>query len=449
MVLITFAYVGLQIGVSLFNQYRNSELTAEIKKAQRSAKLDEIKNNQRRDMKKFQRHCKSQEEMEEAAHVHRIKKIQQDFLETFKKMAHKENLDSHYHLNVSPYVIQRSIIPLSSSDLKNTSSDSELKNTSLDNYLKNIRQELFCILTASNDEAFNKSVLPYLDEEICDLISRFWNESSNHTICYYQNLWDSESNLYSNEDVENIKSLINTPTVSVSPWFQKIGNGHHLILKISAWGVGNEDLLSCEIDTKVSFETLPNKYSIHEIYEIIDQILPYAVCSIGQIADVYYWVTNYLPPHLPYLIGNNHIQISNELKTEYAKVYSLFYKHLVIGIPNEGESLDGTLAEVTETNQYFFPERSLACLKNIITLTATSDLTSEMIQGSMLSFYHAKTDRIVAAVNQLDASLLQSQDVTYVLALIEYANSTGNDSLTKELTEVVKRYVSSWRYTIS
>ena len=233
---ITLLFVGLQIGVSLYNQSRNSELTARIKEEQRKAKLDEIKNNQRRDMERFQRLCQLQEEMEVAAHVHRIEKIQQDFLNTFGKMAHKENLDSHYHLNVSPYVIQRSIIPLTVSDLKNT------------------RQELFCILTASNDETFNKNVLPYLDEAICDVISKYWNESCNHTLCYYQNLWDSESNTFSNEDVENIRSLINTPTVSVSPWFQKKGDKPNLILKISVWGVGNENSLSCEIDTGICFD---------------------------------------------------------------------------------------------------------------------------------------------------------------------------------------------------
>lgn len=428
---ITLLFVGLQIGVSLYNQSRNSELTARIKEEQRKAKLDEIKNNHRRDMERFQRLCQLQEVMEVAAHVHRIEKIQQDFLNTFGKMAHKENLDSHYHLNVSPYVIQRSIIPLTVSDLKNT------------------RQELFCILTASNDETFNKNVLPYLDEVICDMISKYWNECSNHTICYYQNLWDSESNTFSNEDVENIKSLINTPTVSVSPWFQKKGDKHILILKLSAWGVGNENSLSCEIDTGICFDTLPSKYSIQEISEFVEQILPYTVCSVGQIADVYYWVTNYLPPHLPYLIGNGYIKVSKELSDEYAQAYSQFYKHLVIGTSNEDESIDRTLAEVTEINQYTFPERSLACLRSIFALTAKSSLTSEMIIGSVLSFYHAKTDGIVATVNQMDASLLQSQDVSYVLTLIDYAKSTDNYSLSKDLTDVVKRYVSSWRYTIS
>lgn len=424
---ITLLFVGLQIGVSLYNQSQNSELTARIKEEQRKAKLDEIKNNQRRDMERFQRLCQLQEEMEVTAHIHRIEKIQQDFLNTFGKMAHKENLDSHYHLNVSPYVIQRSIIPLTTNDLKNT------------------RQELFCILTASNDEAFNKNVLQYLDEAICDVISKYWNESSNHTLCYYQNLWDSESNLFSNEDVENIKSLINTPTVSVSPWFQKNGDKHHLILKISAWGVGSEDSLSCEIDTGATFDKLPNKYSIQEITEIIDRILPNAVCSIGQIADVYYWVTNYLPPQLPYLIGNGYIKISKELKEEYAKVYSQFYNHLVIGKPNEGESLDSTLAEVTEINQYTFPERSLACLKSIIALTAESSLSSDIIMGSMLSFYHAKTDENARSISDIDASLIKRQDMKYIQALINIAESTNNHMLSKDLSEILRRYIVAWR----
>lgn len=428
---VTPLFVGLQIGVSLYNQSQNSELTARIKEEQRKAKLDEIKNNQCRDMERFQRLCQLQEEMEVAAHVHRIEKIQQDFLNIFGKMAHKENLDSHYHLNVSPYVIQRSIIPLTVSDLKNT------------------RQELFCILTASNDETFNKNVLPYLDETICDMISKYWNESSNHTLCYYQNLWDSESNPFSNEDIENIKSLINTPTVSISPWFHKKGSKQHLILKINAWGVGNEDSLACEIDTGVCFESLPNKFSTQELSELVERILPYAVCSVGQIADVYYWVTSYLPPLLPYLIGNSFIKVSKELTDEYALAYSQFYKHLVIGTSKEDESMDSTLAEVTEINQYNFPERSLSCLRSIIALTAKSSLTSEMITASVLSFYHAKTDGIVATVNELDASLLQSQDVSYVLTLINYAKSTDNYSLSKDLTEVVKKYVSSWRYTTS
>ena len=424
---ITLLFVGLQIGVSLYNQSRNSELTALIKEEQRKAKLDEIKNNQRRDMERFQHLCQLQEEMEVAAHVHRIEKIQQDFLNTFGKMAHKENLDSHYHLNVSPYVIQRSIIPLTISDLKNT------------------RQELFCILTVSNDETFNKNVLPYLDEAICDVISKYWNESCNHTLCYYQNLWDSESNTFSNEDVENIKSLINTPTVSVSPWFQKKGDKHNLILKISVWGVGNENSLFCETDTGICFDTLPSKYSIQEISEFVERILPYTVCSVGQIADVYYWVTNYLPPHLPYLIGNGYIKVSKKLTDEYTQAYSQFYKHLVIGTSNEDESIDRTLAEVTEINQYTFPERSLACLNSIIALTAKSPLTSEMIKGSMLSFYRARTDKTPSSIDSIDASLIKKQDIMYVKMLIELTQQAEDHELKRELSELIYKYITSWR----
>lgn len=428
---VTLFFVGLQIGVSLYNQYRNSEFTARIKEEQRKAKIDEIKNNQRRDMERFQRLCQLQEEMEAVAHDNRIKKIQQDFIDTFEKMAHKENLDGHYHLNVSPYVIQRSLIPLKTSDLQNT------------------RQELFCILTASNDEAFNKNILPYLDEAICDMISKHWNESSNHTLCYYQNLWDSESHLFSNEDVENIKSLINTPTVSVSPWFQKKGDNHHLILKISAWGVGNKDSLNCEIETGISFDNLSTKYSVQEISELVERILPYVVCSVGQIADVYYWVTSYLPPQLPYLLGNCYVTVSDKLRNEYAQVYSKFYMHLVLGMPDKGENLDSTLAEVAEINLYTYPERSLACLNSIIALTDKSSLTPEMIKSSMLSFYRARTEVVLDVVDQLDASLLKIQDVGYVLTLIDYAKSTENALLAKDLTAIVKKYVSSWRYPIS
>jgi myo-inositol-1-phosphate synthase len=108
---VTLGFVAFQVGVSLINQWQNSELTAKIKEEQRKAKLDEIRNHQRRDMERFQRLCQLQEDMEAETHIQKIEKIKQDFLNSFEKMAHKDNLDNHYHLNVSPYIIQRSIIP--------------------------------------------------------------------------------------------------------------------------------------------------------------------------------------------------------------------------------------------------------------------------------------------------------------------------------------------------
>jgi hypothetical protein len=427
----TLGFVAFQVGVSLINQWQNSELTAQIKEEQRKAKLDEIRNSQRRDMERFKRNCQLQEEFEAQAHLDKIKKYKQDFLNSLIKMAHKENLDNHYRLNVSPYVIQRSLIPTTEEDLNNT------------------RQEIFCILTGSNNEIFNKQVLPYIDESICDLISRFWNESSNHTICYYQNLWDSEANLFSNEDIENMKSLINTPTVSISPLFLNRKEGFQLVLKISAWGMGEQESISCEIETGVKFESLPNKYSLIEISEMINQITPQAICAIGQLADVFYWVNYYQPPLLPILLGKEKIKVSSTLASQYALGYSDFYKRLVIGNNNEIRKSYSLVADIAEINQYSHPERSLICLKSIMSLTDRYGATSEIIEHSMLSLFSARTDENPESLIKVDSSLLHRQDIDYILKLIEYAKTIDDSRLIKELSEIVKRYVSSWRYTIS
>lgn len=427
----TLGFVALQVGVSLFNQWKNSELTTRIKEEQRKAKLDEIKNNQRRDMERFMRNCQLQEEFEAQSHINKMQKYRQDFLNSLIKMAHKENLDNHYHLNVSPYVIQRSLIPLTTEDLKNT------------------RQELFCILTGSNNKIFNEQVLPYLDESICDLISKYWNESSNHTICYYQNLWDSKDSLFSNEDVENMKSLINTPTISLSPLFQKDNEGFQLVIKVSAWGMGNQDSISCELPTEVRFQSLPNKYSLSEISEVIDNVIHQAICAIGQLADVFYWVNYYQAPLLPMLIGMNKIQVPDDLAIQYALAYSDFYKNLVIGNNIETRELSPVLADSAEINQYYHPERSLTCLKSIMALTGKSDTTSEIIERTMLSFCSAWTDEQPKSLAQIDSSLLHYQNINLILKLIEYAKSIDNSQQVKELLEIIRGYVMSWRYSVS
>ncbi len=72
-------------------------------------------------------------------------------------------------------------------------------------------------------------------------------------------------------------------------------------------------------------------------------------------------------------------------------------------------------------------------------------ITSELIEGSVVSFYRARTDENPGSLGQMDASLLQSQDITYIQTLLEYAKAMNNKPLIKELSEIIKRYVSSWR----
>lgn len=425
---VTIGFVAFQIGVSLYNQWQNNSLTTRIKEEQRQAKLNEVKNSQRRDMERFMRNCQLQEEFETQAHLNKMEKYKQDFLYSLIKMAHKENLDNHYHLNVSPYVIQRSLIPMNLADLENT------------------RQELFCILTGSNNKVFNEQVLPYLDDSICDLISKFWNESSNHTICYYQNLWDFNDSLFSNEDLENIKSLINTPTISISPLFQKDKEGFQFVIKVSAWGMGTQDTVSCEIPTEVRFDALPNKYSLSEIYKIIDKITPQAICAIGQIADVFYWVNYFQTPILPSIIERKIINISFKTKETYGILYSQLFRRiaLVSATDNNDVPLDNganTPKDIFSINLYNHPSRIISFLQNILYLTGKSHLTDKLIRETLIAIYHSKVDEGPKCMQEIVANKINVYDCKYFVMLATLAYKYNITNLDEEIIHIITQKI--------
>lgn len=427
----TLIAVAAQIGVSIYNQHQNREITERIKREQREAKLAELQNNQRRDMERFQRSCQLQEQMESDTHRYKIETLKQDFINSFEKMIHKDNLETNYRLNISPYIIQRSVIPMTVENIEDT------------------RQELFCVLTGSNDTNFNRDVLPYLDETICDILSKFWNESSNHTICYYQNVWDLSTGPVSNEDVENMKSLIPTPTVTLTPFFLNGESEHMLILKINVWRVGNMNKIAIDVETDIKFEKLPNKYTLDEINKIVDNVATYAVCSIGQISDVFYWTNFYQPPILPYLLGKNLLSVPEDIKHQYVTIYSNLYNQLAIGKNNvekdeKSEALQ-VAQDVMEINMYNHPERSLGFLRNLLMISNNTSISEGAIRDSMLSFYRAKTDNSAKTLEDVDASIIINADVDYLSEYIKLAKQVNATNLVAELTNILKQKITSWR----
>ena len=192
--------LGVQAGVALANQKWNSENAKAIRDIQRTYKKDAQNMMLRRDREKFEHARELQMQMEFESQQERIRSLNQDFLNSFKKMAHNATLVSHYPLKVSPYVISKTVLPISDAQLSNT------------------RQEVLCILTTSNNSAFNKEVLPYLDETISQAVARYWNGNSLSNVCYYQGMWDNKKD-YCEENIENVKAVINSPTLTLTPFF--------------------------------------------------------------------------------------------------------------------------------------------------------------------------------------------------------------------------------------
>ena len=123
----TLITIGVQIGVSYLNQKWNNENAEKIRQLQREAKKASQERAIRRDYERFVRSCQFQLEMESNNRRERIENMNKDFLDSFKKMAHNATLASHYPLRISPYIIEKSVLPCFGTEMGN------------------VRQEVLCI----------------------------------------------------------------------------------------------------------------------------------------------------------------------------------------------------------------------------------------------------------------------------------------------------------------
>lgn len=446
---LTITALGIKFVESVYTGWVNREQAAKLKEAQRAAKKEEILNNQRRDMDKFKRSCQFQHDMEMENHVEKIQTIADNFLKSIELMFQKENLDSHYMLNVSPYVLQRSLIPLSVKDIFLPDVQFEQlygKDLSKES-LYNVREKLLCILSGSNNSAFNRDVLPYLDDAISEILSNHWNERSNHTIVYYEDMWNCEKGTYSHEKLENLRSSIPNATLVCTPFFKPNKDGQTLVLRVNMWVGKNSGIAEAEIPTHLHFDTIPGSYSLKDINAIVSTFTLEAICAIGQMADLFYWVTEHKAPRLPYLLGKGLLAVPDSIKTRVVSDYAQWYRSFAIDVCSsslQNNPEHQLISDLIEINQYNHPERSVAFLESLMTLSKSSSTSPQLVRESVLSIYRAKTDKDEQKLNQINASLIKKEDVYLILRLIELAKSCKDESLAKEITGIIKRRIITW-----
>lgn len=423
----TLITMGLQIGVSIYNQKYNRENLAEINKRKQDFKASTQNNSLARDYEKFRRSCDLQLKIEEESHVERLRIIDEKFINSFAQTAHEESLQSHYPLRISPYIISKSVIPICGTQINHS------------------RQEVFCVLTNSNDVTFNKQVLPDLDDLICYAISSYWNQRSLHTICYYPDVWKEQS-VFCNEDINNIKSLIVTPTITITPFFEKNKDENTLIIKLNLWGIGDD--LEKEIGTPIVFKTIPQNYSNSEKETILSQLFPLILCTMGQVIDMYYWANYYQPPILPSLIEGGHIPCDYETKNQYGTAYAELYETLALGSNISNYVVTSRdqlfLNDIADCNQCNFPQRSIGFLDSVILLTKSGLESLKMIQSTATSFYKSRTGNEVGSLSEIDVSCLDSSDMDIISELAVIAKTSGNDSVFHELRDVISRKILLW-----
>lgn len=415
--------IGVQIGVSYLNQKWNSENAEKIRQLQREAKKASQERAIRRDYERFVRSCQFQLKMESNSRRERIENMNQDFLDSFKKMAHNATLASHYPLRISPYIIEKSVLPCFGTEMED------------------VRQEVLCILTSSNDKTFNSIILPNLDEAICLAIAQFWNKGSLHNICYYQGIWD-DRRPFCDEDIDNVKAVVCSPTLTITPYIEK----QRLLLKMHLWGVGQPHDIT--IDTGVSYEALAAPYSAQNIQALLSAICPMILCSIGQMIDVYYWGAYYQAPLLPRLLSKGAISLSDEMRNEIIASYDVLYRSLALGqiVADSGKITTDNkqaLEQVTTMNMFNFPDRNIGFLKSCTNLMGISETSGKLIEHTMMALYEANTGQKCTSISNVDVRLLNYDDMKIVSELIDIANGSSNFTIAKRLTDLIVRKIRS------
>ena len=415
----TLITMGIQTIVTLVNQRLNSKNAAEIKKMQQQEKQEIHQHSIERDYKRFQRSCKLQLQLEKDAHKERLKVINQELLNTFDKMAHQANLCSHYPLNISPYVIAHSVIPTNGIQLENT------------------RQEIFCQLTNSNDSIFNKEVIPYVDMALGNLISSYWNQDSMHTMCYFTNTWN-ENKAFCDEDIDNLKSTIVTPTLTLTPYFEKNDNGYAIVIKVNIWGIGTE--LCCQIKTDITFGEIPTKYSTAEIDKIVSNLVPSILCIAALNVDAYYWSSYHQPPILPKLIHNGVINLEKGEKDTYINAYIQLYETVVLGQTNslaKNDSYTTNIKDIAMINLCNFPKPNIEFLSNVVSITNDTKECERLIKQTFVNLYESRTGEKYTSLKKTDVHLLDFDEMKIVSDLIKIANDNNNFAIAKQLTNLI------------
>lgn len=419
------ATMAVQAYVALSNQKWNSENARVIRDIQREYKKDAQNKQMRRDCEKFKRSRELQMQMEFESQQERIKSLNQDFLNSFKKMAHNATLKSHYPLKVSPYIIGRTVLPISNAQLSS------------------IREELLCILTTSNNNAFNKDVLPYLDEMLCQAVALYWNGRSKNSVCYYQGIWNNNKD-YCDEDIENVKAVINSPTLTLTPFFIKSVDGqHHMHLKVRLWGMECD---RCELtDTGIVYPSLPTSYTTEDIQTLLINIYQLAICVVGQLVDVFYWTIGNQTPVFPHLVANGAITISQKLKDELTENYTELYKVLALGCAPDIKMLPTKDNETFRCNamasMFNFPERSINFLKSCLELTKVSDTSSQIIEQAVQTLYYTRAEDKHMPISLIDVRRLDYDDMALVTTLIGLAYKSGNTQVAERLTTLISRKI--------
>ena len=420
-----FVTIAIQVGAAYLNYTTNKKTAAELKRMQRENRKADLEHGYKRNYERFRASCDFQYQMEAAGHLQRMNDINDDFINAFELTAHAYAMNN-YPLMISPYFISKSVIAKCG--------------TELDNF----REELLCIFTNSNDVNFNALVYPEIDMRLNESISEYWNHKSLHTVCYYPEIWNT-AHLYSDEKILNLQANIKTPTITITPYFEKDNDRTNIVIKVNFWNRADENnngsRLTFSVPTGIEIAKSINQYTDDERNELASELFNFIICILGVQADLHYWATSYQAPLLPSLISKDKIECGDLIKNCCINSYVDGYKKLVLGQVDSNNSEMDTIRDLASITLYNFPERSVNFLKSLSLLTDDKSITSTLLSETLLSIFRSRTDIAVSSTSEIDTKYLAIDDTDIILELIKIAQSCRRYEIVSEFTDVIRKRI--------
>lgn len=416
--------LALQIISATVNSVENRKKNQRITELRRKDKEERQKNSQRMEYERFQRASALQMKLEDEAHIERLKDIETDFKNRFILNAHEQALHAS-PLRISPYVIRNTIMPLFD-DIR--------------------KEEVFCILTNSNDADFNNIIIPLLDQLLCDAISNLWNKSSLHTICYYTNVWKS-NRVYADEEINNMMALFKTPTVTITPYIiNKEDKNNEVSIRINIWT--KDYKINYTLDTAVTFDRPVKQLTKEGRNEIVSSIFSQVLCAMGYQIDLYYWTAYNQSPLLPRLMSTGAIQCDDITRNTYKEAYIELYKIGVLGKIGALTELSPEYVEEMRDNVtntlYFTPDKGISCLQSISSITSEKEELCTLLSDTLLSIYKARFEEVsVKSLEEIDSNKLTDVDVDIVLELIQLAKKRNCSEVVQKFNNIIRRVIEN------
>lgn len=423
-----FVTIAIQVGAAYLNYTTNKKTVAKIKSMQRENRKADLEHGYKRNYERFRASCDFQYQMEVTGHQQRMNDINDDFINAFELTAHAYAM-SNYPLMISPYFISKSVIAKCG--------------TELDNF----RQELLCILTNSNDVNFNALIYPEIDMRLNESISEYWNHKSLHTVCYYPEIWNS-AHLYSDEKILNLQASIKTPTITITPYFEKDNDRANIVIKVNFWNRTDENnngsRLTFSVPTGIEIAKSINQYTDDERNELVSELFNFIICILGVQADLHYWATSYQPPLLPSLISKDKIECGDLIKNECMNSYVDSFRKLILGQVDTDNTEMSIVRDLAEINLYNHPERSIEFINSIINLTQDKDVTLDLIFETIYSIYKIRTGNSVSNIEELNVKYLGIDDIKIFNDLVIILRKCDFLNESNLVAEIIKKRIMAY-----